>query len=108
MGYDHGDIFPFNFEPNGIPFGSKSKGKSKGKFAVRSRTATQLDLHSSESLRPLGQLLRIIPACLFNKSKPGKFTTVAKFHLLFSPAVVRSDSSLKKPQPICVGIHAAR
>ena len=27
MGYDHGDSFPFDFEPNGIPFGSKSKGK---------------------------------------------------------------------------------
>ena len=27
MGYDRGDNFPFYFEPNGIPFGSKSKGK---------------------------------------------------------------------------------
>ena len=27
MGYDRGDSFPFNFEPNGIPIGSKSKGK---------------------------------------------------------------------------------
>ena len=27
MGYDHGDSFPFDFEPNGIPFGSKPKGK---------------------------------------------------------------------------------
>ena len=27
MGYDRGDSLPFNFEPNGIPFGSKSKGK---------------------------------------------------------------------------------
>ena len=27
MGYDHGDSFPFVFEPSGIPFGSKSKGK---------------------------------------------------------------------------------
>ena len=27
MGYDHRDGFPFNIEPNGIPFGSKSKGK---------------------------------------------------------------------------------
>ena len=24
MGYDRGDSFPFDFEPNGIPFGSKS------------------------------------------------------------------------------------
>ena len=27
MGYDWDDSFPFNFEPNGIPFGSKLKGK---------------------------------------------------------------------------------
>ena len=27
MGYDLGDSFPFYFEPNEIPFGSKSKGK---------------------------------------------------------------------------------
>ena len=27
MGYDRGDSFPFDFEPDGIPFGSKSKGK---------------------------------------------------------------------------------
>ena len=26
MGYDCGDSFPFDFEPNGIPFGSKSDG----------------------------------------------------------------------------------
>ena len=27
MGYGCGDSFPFDFEPNRIPFGSKSKGK---------------------------------------------------------------------------------
>ena len=27
MGYDRGDSFPFDFEPNGFPFGSKLKGK---------------------------------------------------------------------------------
>ena len=27
MGYDRDDSFPFNFEPNGSPFGSKPKGK---------------------------------------------------------------------------------
>ena len=26
MGYDPGDSFSFDFEPNGTPFGSKSKG----------------------------------------------------------------------------------
>ena len=27
MGYDRGDSFPFDFEPNRIPICSKSKGK---------------------------------------------------------------------------------
>ena len=27
MGYDRGDSFPLDFGPNGILFGSKSKGK---------------------------------------------------------------------------------
>ena len=27
MGYDRGDSFPFDFEPDEISFGSKSKGK---------------------------------------------------------------------------------
>ena len=27
MGYDRGDSFPLDFEPNAIPFGSKYKGK---------------------------------------------------------------------------------
>ena len=27
MGYDRGESFPFDFETNGIPFGSNSKGK---------------------------------------------------------------------------------
>ena len=27
MGYDRGYSFPFKFEPNGVPFGSKSEAK---------------------------------------------------------------------------------
>ena len=27
MGYDRRDSFPFNYEPNGILFGAKSKGR---------------------------------------------------------------------------------
>ena len=27
MGYERGDSFPFDFETNGVPFGSKAKGK---------------------------------------------------------------------------------
>ena len=29
MGYDCGDSFPFDFEPKGIPFGSKFTGLKK-------------------------------------------------------------------------------
>ena len=32
MGYDRGDSFPLNFEPNGIPLGSKWKGKLRRGF----------------------------------------------------------------------------
>ena len=36
MGYDRGDSFPFDFEPNGIQFGSKSKGKlSPGSYPIQ-------------------------------------------------------------------------
>ena len=27
MGHDRGDSFPFDFEPNGFPFGSKAEGE---------------------------------------------------------------------------------
>ena len=34
--YDRGDSFPFDFEPNGIPFGSKSKGKlSRRSYSIQ-------------------------------------------------------------------------
>ena len=32
VGCDRGDSFPFNSEPNGIPFGSKSNGKLSPRF----------------------------------------------------------------------------
>ena len=36
MGYDRGDSFHFDSEPNGIPFGSKSKGKlSPRSYAIQ-------------------------------------------------------------------------
>ena len=28
MGYDHGDSFPFDFEPNGISFGSENQNEN--------------------------------------------------------------------------------
>ena len=36
MGYDRGDSFPFDFEPNEIPFSSKSKGQlSTQKYSIQ-------------------------------------------------------------------------
>ena len=36
MGYDRGDSFLSDFEPNEIPFGSKSKGKlSPGSYTIQ-------------------------------------------------------------------------
>ena len=36
MGNDRGKSFPFDFESNGIPFGSKSKGKlSAGSYPIQ-------------------------------------------------------------------------
>ena len=36
MGYDRGDSLPFDFEPNGFPFGSKLKGKlSPGSYLIQ-------------------------------------------------------------------------
>jgi len=34
MGHDRGESLPFDFEPNGIPFGSKSKGNGNIVFSV--------------------------------------------------------------------------
>ena len=34
MGYDRANCFPFDFEPNGSPFGSKSKGNGSKVFSV--------------------------------------------------------------------------
>ena len=36
MGYDRGDRFPFDFETNGIPFGSKTNGqKSPRSYSIQ-------------------------------------------------------------------------
>ena len=57
MGYDRGDSFPYDFEPNRIPFGSKSKGKlsprsypiqceRKWKYSFLSVTVQIMHLHA--------------------------------------------------------------
>ena len=52
MGYGCGDSFPFGFEPNGIPFSSKSKGKrfwtklNSIWFKIERKTVTTTISHS--------------------------------------------------------------
>ena len=67
MGYDRGDSFPFDFEPNGIRFGSRSKGKLsprsypihcerkwKYSFLSAQRTTAVIMTPREEFLQPLG------------------------------------------------------
>ena len=68
MRYDRGDSFPFDFEPNGIPFGSKSRkencphdhipfkmqGNGNIVFSVYSQKQQRSDVQLSERLASLG------------------------------------------------------
>ena len=50
MGYDRGDSFPFDFKPNGISFGSKSKGKpSPRSYAIQFERKWKTSFLSVES-----------------------------------------------------------
>ena len=52
MGYDRGDSFLFDFEPNGFPFGSKSKGKlSPWSYLIQYKRRLLLGFLPPESLR---------------------------------------------------------
>ena len=66
MGYDRGDSFPFDFEPNGIPFGSKSKGKlSPRSYPIQFERKWKYSFLSVETRQPLGVVFpvwRKIPA----------------------------------------------
>ena len=37
MGYDRGDSFPFNFEPNGFPFGSENRKENRIERKIESK-----------------------------------------------------------------------
>ena len=52
MGYDRGDWFPFDFEPNGIPFGSKLKGKlSPRSYPIQCKTKWKYSFLSADMTR---------------------------------------------------------
>ena len=56
MEYDRGDSFPSDFEQNGIPFGTKSKGKlSPRSYSIQfDRIWTDSFLSVSERMASLG------------------------------------------------------
>ena len=50
MGYDRGESFPFDFESNRIPFGSKSKGKlSPRSYPIQCERKWKYSFLSAES-----------------------------------------------------------
>ena len=58
MGNDRGDSFPFDFEPNGIPFGSKLKGKlSPRSYPIQSERKWK---HSFLSVRAGKSFLNLV------------------------------------------------
>ena len=72
MGYDRGDSFPLDFEPNGNPFGSKSKGKlspqpypirfeGKWKYIFLSITILSQDNHVANMILFYNILSLILP-----------------------------------------------
>ena len=67
IGYDRGDSFPFDFEPNGNPFGSKSNGK----LSSRSNTI-QFERKSITSFLSVAQEKWCMYNCIFCMHSRGK------------------------------------
>ena len=68
MGYDHGDSFPFDFEPNGIQFRSKSKGKlSPRSYPIQYERKWKYSF-LSEGDTPVGPAAPQINAVVFRSS----------------------------------------
>ena len=66
MGYDRGDSFPFDFEPNGIPFGSKSKGKlSPRSYPIQYERKWKYNFLSAPDRWELFRLVRGYPIICF-------------------------------------------
>ena len=69
MGYAHGDSFPSDFEPNGVPFGSKSKGKlSPGSYPIQYEWKWKYSfLTASEKKITSGSCLEYLASYLHNE-----------------------------------------
>ena len=67
MEYDRGDRFPFDFEPNGNPFGSKSKRKlSPRSYPIQCEMKWNKSFLSVASLFRLVVCLRLSDCCRRN------------------------------------------
>ena len=76
MGYDNGDSFPFDFEPNGIPFGSKSKGKlSPRSYPIQYERKWKYSFLSVETKR---YMLNVNETCTAYASTTGRWTQVTR------------------------------
>ena len=68
MGYDCGDSFPFDFEPKGIPFGSKSKGKlSPRSYPIQCERKWKHSFLSAYLLLHIHYTGKWSPVCLFRR-----------------------------------------
>ena len=64
MEYDRGDSFLFDFEPNGIPFGSKSKGKpSPQSYPIQCEGKLKYSLLSAYKLRFIKSHSVLVTCC---------------------------------------------
>ena len=79
MGYDRGDGIPFDFEPNGISFGSKSKGI----LSARSYSI-QFERKQNTSFLSVQQPLHSWAIATFPRQKYGHFQ---RYILLFGKAI---------------------
>ena len=77
MGCDRGDSFPFDFEPNGFPFGSKSKGKlSPRSYPIECERKWKYSFLSEHDGEPLKNHHRTMPL----RANPGpKYDTFKLF-----------------------------
>ena len=69
MGYDRGDSFPLDFEPNGNPFGSKSKGKlSSQSYPIQFERKLNTSFLSVGSESSIIQLFFTVKYLVYQKS----------------------------------------
>ena len=81
MGYDHGDSFAFDFEPNGTPFVSKSKGKlSPRSYPIQFERKWKYSFFGAHPRENFCISLFVVPSCLcalyFTQSFCGRIYTI--------------------------------